>query len=54
MSGRPATRRKRRAWGPEKLLDYLRPRYPGIDWPAVSTVGDLLKRRGLVTSRNEA
>ncbi len=46
-----ATRRKRRAWGPEKLLAYLRPRYPGIDWPAVSTVGDLLKRRGLVTSR---
>ena len=46
-----ATRRKRRAWGPEKLLDYLRPRYPGIDWPAVSTVGDLLKRRGLVTAR---
>jgi transposase InsO family protein len=46
-----ATRRKRRAWGPEKLLDYLRPRYPGIDWPAVSTVGDLLKRRGLVPSR---
>ena len=32
-----ATRRKRRAWGPEKLLDYLRPRYPGTDWPAVST-----------------
>jgi transposase InsO family protein len=46
-----ATRRKRRAWGPEKLLDYLRPRYPGIDWPAVSTVGDLLERRGLVTPR---
>ena len=46
-----AARRKRRAWGPEKLLDYPRPRYPGIDWPAVSTVGDLLKRRGLVTAR---
>jgi putative transposase len=45
------TRRKHRAWGPEKLLDYLRPRYPRIDWPAVSTVGDLLKRRGLVTPR---
>ena len=45
------TRRKHRAWGPEKLLDYLRPRYPGIDWPAVSTAGDLLKRRGLVTPR---
>ena len=46
-----ATRRKHRDWGAEKLLDYLRPRYPGVDWPAVSTVGDLLKRRGLVKPR---
>ncbi len=44
-------RRKHRDWGPEKLLDWLRPRYPGLDWPAVSTVGDLLKRRGLVKPR---
>jgi hypothetical protein len=46
-----ATRRRHHDWGPEKLLDYLRPRYPGMDWPAVSTAGDLLKRRGLVKPR---
>ena len=46
-----AARRKHRDWGPEKLLDYLEPRHPGVDWPAVSSVGDLLKREGLVKPR---
>lgn len=39
------------SWGPAKLLAWLAPRHPGIAWPAVSTAGDLLARRGLVTSR---
>ena len=38
-------------WGPAKLLDWLRPRHPGVTWPAVSTAGDLLARRGLVKAR---
>lgn len=38
-------------WGPEKLLHWLAPRHPAIEWPAVSTVGDLLARRGLVKKR---
>jgi transposase InsO family protein len=38
-------------WGPEKLLQWLAPRHPGMDWPAVSTVGELLTRRGLVRPR---
>lgn len=38
-------------WGPAKLLDWLAPRHPGVDWPAVSTAGDLLARRGLVKVR---
>ena len=38
-------------WGPGKLLDYLAPRHPDIDWPAVSTVNDLLARHGLVQKR---
>ena len=38
-------------WGPAKLLDWLRPRHRGVDWPAVSTAGDLLARRGLVKPR---
>lgn len=39
-------------WGPRKLLQYLAPRHPRVaDWPAASTVGDLLRRVGLVPSR---
>ena len=38
-------------WGPRKLLDYLRPRHPELAFPAPSTVGDILKREGLVSVR---
>ena len=41
-------RRQHPSWGPAKLLDWLRPRYPGMELPAVSTAGDLLARCGLV------
>ena len=44
-------RRQHPHWGPAKLLDWLRPRYPGIELPAISTAGDLLARRGLVKPR---
>ena len=44
-------RRSHPSWGPEKLLDWLAPRHPGLVWPAVSTAGDLLARRGLVKKR---
>ncbi|MGH7753046.1 MAG: helix-turn-helix domain-containing protein, partial [Gemmatimonadales bacterium] len=46
-----AARRAHPTWGPEKLLDWLKPRYPGVPWPAISTAGDLLARRGLVKKR---
>ena len=46
-----ATRRKHPDWGAGKLLDYLAPRHPTVDWPAASTVNDLLARRGLVPRR---
>lgn len=39
------------SWGPRKLLLWLAPRYPALPWPAVSTAGDLLARRGLVKKR---
>src|SRR5262249_20075942 len=39
------------SWGPAKLVAWLRPRNPAVDWPAVSTAGDLLARRGLVKKR---
>jgi putative transposase len=38
-------------WGPAKLLAWLAPRHPGVAWPAASTAGDLLARRGLVRPR---
>jgi len=44
-------RRQHPDWGAGKLLDYLEPRHPGVGWPAVSTVNDLLTRRGLVPKR---
>jgi len=45
-------RRQHPSWGPEKLLDWLAPRHPEVgEWPAVSTAGDLLARRGLVKKR---
>lgn len=46
-----AARRQHPSWGPAKLLDWLRPRHPEVAWPAVSTAGDLLARRGLVKPR---
>ncbi len=47
-----AARRAHPAWGPQLLLDWLRPRHPRMhDWPATSTAGALLKREGLVESR---
>jgi len=44
-------RRQHPSWGPRKLLAWLEERRPGQDWPAASTVGDLLKGRGLVQPR---
>ncbi len=45
-------RRAHPSWGPAKLVQYLAPRHPRLtDWPAVSTVADLLKRSGLVQRR---
>ncbi len=45
------TRRGHPDWGAGKLLDYLRPRHDRIDWPATSTVNDLLGRHGLLEKR---
>jgi transposase InsO family protein len=45
-------RKKHPFWGPEKLLDYLSPRHPQLDFPAKSTVGAIVARHGLVKRRN--
>ena len=46
-----ALRRRRPRWGPRKMLAWLEEREPELDLPAASTVGELLKREGLVRSR---
>ena len=46
-----ALRRSRPSWGPRKLLARLTMDQPDQAWPAASTVGDLLKRSGLVPPR---
>jgi len=46
-----ATKLYRQSWGPRKVLDYLRENGPELDWPAVSTAGEILNRAGLVKPR---
>lgn len=38
-------------WGPRKLKAFLQRRSPRTDWPAASTIGELLRSEGLVQSR---
>ena len=44
-------RRKHPLYGPAKLRDWLVQKEPGQHWPAASTIGELLKREGLVRPR---
>jgi putative transposase len=44
-------RRRRPTWGPRKLLAWLKRRRPEVVWPAASTIGGILKRRGMVEAR---
>src|SRR5437773_9691746 len=46
-----ATRRRHPRWGPRKLLAILRRQDPTRAWPVASTVGDILRQRGLVRRR---
>ena len=39
-------------WGPKKLKAWLADHEPQHRWPALSTIGELLKRRGLVMERH--
>jgi putative transposase len=40
-------------WGPRKLKRVLERNEPGRAWPAASTIGELLKREGLVVARKK-
>lgn len=42
-------RQQQPTWGPKKLRAVLQRRDPATAWPAPSTIGDLLRRRGLST-----
>lgn len=52
MARRIVNARKRYpSWGPAKLLSWISTRNPKLELPATSTVGDLLRREGLVKPR---
>lgn len=44
-------RKQHPKWGPKKLVAVLERREPELEWPAPSSVGDFLKREGLVLPR---
>jgi transposase InsO family protein len=41
------------SWGPRKLKRILERDEPGRRWPAVSTIGEMLRREGLVVARKK-
>lgn len=44
-------RRQHPTWGPKKLRAWLQGRESGVSWPCTSTIGEILKREGLVQPR---
>ena len=44
-------KKRRLSWGSKKLVGYLRRKHDGIEFPARSTIVDILKRNGLVAPR---
>lgn len=46
-----ATRRRFPHFGPKKIKAWLEQRAPETAWPAASTIGDILKRQGLVEAK---
>jgi len=46
-----AVRRAHPTWGPVKVRGWLEPRAPEINWPAISTIGELFDRHGLTVKR---
>lgn len=46
-----ALRRRYPRWGPKKLRALLQKRYSRMDWPACSTIGEILRNAGLTVRR---
>jgi transposase InsO family protein len=47
-----AMRQRFPRFGARKILSKLREERPNVDWPAASTIGDILKREGLILARD--
>jgi putative transposase len=47
-------RHRHASWGPKKIGAWLELHNPGINWPAASTMGDILKRHGLTVPRRRS
>lgn len=46
-----AVKRSYPSWGPKKILAYLSRHEPDEEWPSATTMSNILKRNGFVTSR---
>jgi len=46
-----AVRKKHANWGGKKIYNWLHQEYPKTNWPAKSTIDDILKRHGCVRKR---
>lgn len=46
-------KKKHKDWGPKKLRARLVELYSNENWPAISTIGDILKKHGLVEPRKK-
>lgn len=46
-------RNKHPRWGPRKLLVILQRQYPELVFPATSTIGEILRRNGLIVGRRK-
>ena len=44
-------RRRFPHFGPKKIKAWLEDEAPKVEWPAASTIGDILKRKGLIQER---
>lgn len=40
-------------WGPRKIKQWLELKFPDYSWPAASTIGEILKKHGLVKDRKK-
>ena len=47
-------KRQRPFWGPKKISAWLKREHPDAKWPSITTLGNILKRKGLSTKRRKS